>query len=234
MSATLIITGGSQGIGKATAALFLENNWKVLNLSRSKNSEPKIINISVDLTKKGWEKQCHPLLQKQLAEKEKICLIHNACTLFSDTQLTCDLAKLQSTLEISVIAPTLLNQMIIPHMTKGSSILYVGSTLSEKGVPNTYSYITVKHAVAGMMRSTCQDLHGSGIHTACICPGFTETEMLQKRFEENPEHLKAITENLSEKRLIQPKEIAQLLYFSAINSVINGSLLHANLGLKQS
>ena len=59
------------------------------------------------------------------------------------------------------------------------SIIYIGSTLSEKGVANSCSYVTSKHAVVGLMRSTTQDLVGKGIHTACICPGFTDTEMLK-------------------------------------------------------
>jgi 3-oxoacyl-[acyl-carrier protein] reductase len=64
-------------------------------------------------------------------------------------------------------------------MGPGSSVLYVGSTLSEKAVPGSFSYVVSKHAQLGMMRATCQDLMGTGIHTAMVCPGFTDTEMLR-------------------------------------------------------
>ena len=124
--------------------------------------------------------------------------------------------------------------MVIPYMKKGSSILYVGSTLSEKAVPQMSSYVTTKHGMIGLMRSTCQDLFGRFIHTACVCPGATETEMLQKYVQGNAEALKMMAGTLSENRLISPKEIASTLLFCSQNSVINGSVIHANLGISSS
>eukprot|EP01043_Picozoa_sp_COSAG02_P056833 COSAG02_NODE_6801_length_3352_cov_170.007378_3_plen_92_part_00 len=52
---------------------------------------------------------------------------------------------------------------------------FVGSTLSEKAVANTASYVTAKHAMVGLMRATCQDLAAAAapVHTALVCPGFT-------------------------------------------------------------
>jgi NAD(P)-dependent dehydrogenase (short-subunit alcohol dehydrogenase family) len=118
-------------------------------------------------------------------------------------------------------------------MNKGSSILYVGSTLSEKAVPQMSSYVTTKHGMVGLMRSTCQDLFGRFIHTACICPGATETEMLVEYVQGNKDALIMMAQTLSENRLISPKEIARTLLFCAQNSVINGSIIHANLGIQE-
>ena len=117
---------------------------------------------------------------------------------------------------------------MIPQMQASSSILYVGSTLGEKAVPNSFSYATSKHAVIGMMRATCQDLAGTGVHTACINPGFTNTEMLR-------EHVPAdvmpqIAAMSAFERLIEPAEIANALLFAAQNSVLNGAAINANLG----
>ena len=119
-------------------------------------------------------------------------------------------------------------------MKKGSSILYVGSTLSEKAVPQMSSYVMSKHAMIGLMRSTCQDLFGRFIHTACICPGATETEMLVEYVQGNQDALNAMASTLSENRLITSNEIAEALFFCANNSVINGSVIHANLGIQSS
>jgi NAD(P)-dependent dehydrogenase (short-subunit alcohol dehydrogenase family) len=118
-------------------------------------------------------------------------------------------------------------------MSRGSAIIYVGSTLSEKAVPGSFSYVTSKHAVVGLMRSTCQDLIDTGIHTACICPGFTDTEMLQNIIKNDPTILEAIKAINGGGRLIKPEEIAQTIYFAANNPVINGAILHANLGQKE-
>ena len=118
-------------------------------------------------------------------------------------------------------------------MKKGSSILYVGSTLSEKAVPHMSSYVMTKHGMIGLMRSTCQDLFGRFIHTACICPGATETEMLVEYVQGNQEALKIMASTLSENRLITSEEIAKTLFFCANNSVVNGSVIHANLGIQE-
>ena len=115
-------------------------------------------------------------------------------------------------------------------MSAGSAILYVGSTLSEKAVANSFTYVTSKHAMLGMMRATCQDLAGLKIHTACICPGFTDTEMLRAHVGQDPDILESIAGGSALGRLIEPTEIADLLFFSAENPIINGAVLHGNLG----
>ena len=115
-------------------------------------------------------------------------------------------------------------------MPSGSSIIYLGSTLSEKAVPGTASYVTSKHAVVGLMRSTCQDLAGTGIHTACICPGFTDTEMLRDNIGDDPEVLEAIAGMQTYNRLVEPEEIAQAIFSVSQQPVFNGAVLHTNLG----
>jgi len=78
------------------------------------------------------------------------------------------------------------------------------------------------------MRAFCQDLAGTGIHTACVCPGFTDTEMLREHV---PEDAMAAVRGMSAfDRLIDPAEIAETLFWAASNPVINGSVIHANLG----
>jgi 3-oxoacyl-[acyl-carrier protein] reductase len=80
------------------------------------------------------------------------------------------------------------------------------------------------------MRATCQDLAGSGIHTVCVCPGFTDTEMLRAHVGHLPEILGALATGVTYGRLIQPGEIARTIRFCADNAVVNGAVLHANLG----
>ena len=151
----------------------------------------------------------------------------------SDNVENIEADSLREVLEVNLVGPSILNKIVIPYMNKGSSILYVGSTLSEKAVPQMSSYVTTKHGMVGLMRSTCQDLFGRFIHTACICPGATETEMLVEYVQGNKDALIMMAQTLSENRLISPKEIARTLLFCAQNSVINGSIIHANLGIQE-
>ena len=155
-------------------------------------------------------------------------LLHNASRLVNDTALATPSDALRAVLETNVVAANTLNGHVLPHMGDGSAILYVGSTLSEKAVPGSFSYVVSKHAIVGMMRATCQDLAGTGVHTACVCPGFTDTEMLREHVPDDA--MASVSAMSAFGRLIEPREIAATLLFAAENPVLNGAVLHANLG----
>lgn len=120
--------------------------------------------------------------------------------MFKDSALTLSPEALRNCLELNTVVPAEINRLFYPQMLPGSSIVYVlalacvliheswlansqpraldrfvGSTLSEKAVANTASYVTAKHAMVGLMRATCQDLAAAAapVHTALVCPGFT-------------------------------------------------------------
>ncbi len=230
-SSYLVITGASRGIGLATVQLFMDNGWQAINLSRSPCPIAGVNNIEVDLaTLPAHIDTVKQQLSTVLPTSAVISLVHNAAICPSDTVPTIGIDTLLNTLNLNVVAPVLLNQLLLPLMQPTSSIIYIGTTLAEKAVPGCASYITSKHAVAGLMKATCQDLVGQHIHTCCICPGVTETEMLQKRFKEISGLFEKLSVLTSEQRLIQPHEIADVIWFSATHPVINGAMLHANLG----
>ena len=224
----LVITGASSGIGLATGAVFIESGYTVINLSRSACDVDGVTNITCDLADPTFLPDIETTLLAGIAEAETLCLVHNAAHLAHDCVAEISPEELRNVYEINLIAPTVLNRTLLPSMSPGSSILYVGSTLGEKAVPGSFSYVTSKHASIGMMRATCQDLAGSGVHTACINPGFTDTEMLRDHI---PADLMAeIAQMSAYGRLIEPSEIARTLLFAAQTPVINGSVMNANLG----
>jgi len=226
---TLLITGASKGIGLAMARMCLADNYRVVNLSRSPAPDAGIENHAIDLSSSSAESRLKSLLGKVL-EKGEIVLVHNAAKLNSDTANNTTTDDFRDIMDINLIAPHTLNQLVIPFMHTGSSIIYIGSTLSEKAVANTYSYVVSKHAMIGMMRATCQDLAGSGIHTACVCPGFTDTEMLREHVGKDQEVLSSIAAMSTFGRLVSPIEVATTIKVAAENPVINGAVIHANLG----
>ncbi|MFT4615683.1 MAG: 3-oxoacyl-[acyl-carrier protein] reductase [Bacteroidia bacterium] len=229
-----VITGASVGIGSATAAAFLDAGFQVFNLSRRACSIAGVTNLSCDLTSDDAIAAAATQLREALADCSEVTLIHNAARMNKDSVSDCISDDLREVLETNVIAINSLNQHLMPLMPAGSSLLYIGSTLSEKAVPGSFSYVISKHAQLGMMRATCQDLMGSGIHTALICPGFTDTEMLRTHLGNNPDTEAAVASLNSFNRLIDPAEIAELVRWAHHNPVINGAVLHANLGQKES
>ena len=224
----LLITGASAGIGLHTAQRFLAEGYSVINLSRRRCPVDAVSQINCDLSAPGFLETISSQLNPMLKDADEIVLLHNAARMENDSAVETPSNAFREVLEVNLVAPNSLNYSVIPFMKPGSSILYVGSTLSEKAVPGSYSYVVSKHASIGMMRATTQDLAGRGIHTACICPGFTDTEMLRAHVPS--EAMDTVRAMSAFERLIDPDEIAECLYWAARNPVINGSVMHANLG----
>lgn len=223
----VVITGASSGIGLSTAKVFSELGCQVINLSRRPCPLKNVVNLVTDLLTPHFGRSLVDLLNGQ---HNTMALIHNAASCLKDSVLNLSDESLEQVLRINVVAPQELNRLMIPLMSPGSSILYVGSTLSTKAIAGAASYITSKHALVGLMRATCQDLVGTGIHTGMVCPGFTDTDMLRTHVGGKPEVMRALSQRQSFGRLVAPEEIAQVLLMMAQNPVINGGIIDANLG----
>jgi 3-oxoacyl-[acyl-carrier protein] reductase len=226
-----VVSGASAGIGLATARQFLEREYDVVSISRRPCPCANVASLLVDLTSADSAIALREWAAATLQSPRRVVLIHNAASSWHDSVDSANLDALRAMLELSVVAAAALNRLLLPSMSQGSAIIYVGSTLSTKAVPNSFSYVTAKHAVVGMMRATCQDLFGKGIHTACICPGATDTDMLTSLFGE--EMLEKMGKMASVGRLISPEEIADVIFMAANTPVMNGALIHANFGQRE-
>lgn len=232
---TAIITGASTGIGLACAELFIQQGgFNLYNLSRRPCPLADVQHIPCDLSSPNDIAHACEELVPAAVQSSEVALIHNACQMIKDSADHCPSDQLNAIMATNVIAPNALNQALLPVMKKGSSVIYVGSTLSEKAVADAFSYVVSKHALAGMMKASCQDLMGRGIHTALVCPGFTDTEMLRTHLHNDTSVLEQVASLNSFHRLVEPEEIARLILWAHSNPVINGAILHANLGQKES
>lgn len=228
MTKTAIITGTSSGIGRAAARAFRAAGWWVVGVSRRGSGDDVDEDVRLDLGAADVDVAARACFDG-VVKPGVIALVHNAAVLEKDHALELDAASFARVLQLNVVVPAVLNRILAPHMRPGSSILYVGSTLSERAVQNTASYVTSKHALVGLMRATCQDAAPRGIHTACICPGFVDTEMLRAHVND-ADVLAALADRSGHGRLIQADEIARLLVSCAEQPVVDGAVIHANLG----
>ncbi len=169
MSKIAVITGGSKGIGLATAERFKAAGYNIVNISRSPSPMESVHHITADFSQQNWQASVADNLRSVVKGASSIALIHNAAVLYKDSIDQLPAEQLRFVMEVGLVAPAILNQLLLPAMLPGSSILYIGSTLGEKAVANAASYVISKHALVGLMRSTCQDLAGRNIHTACMC-----------------------------------------------------------------
>ena len=229
-----IITGASAGIGNATTLAFLDAGFAVYNLARRPCPVKGVTSLACDLANEIAIASAADTLAMAVVDCSTVALVHNASQMRKDRVDDCSSASLSEVMATNVIAVNSLNQRLLPLLPRTSSVLYIGSTLAEKAVAGAFSYVVSKHAQLGMMRATCQDLMGRGIHTAMICPGFTATEMLRTHLGNDPDVEAAVASMNSFNRLIDPGEIAELIRWAHHHPVINGAVLHANLGQRES
>jgi NAD(P)-dependent dehydrogenase (short-subunit alcohol dehydrogenase family) len=76
-----------------------------------------------------------------------------------------------SVLAVHVRGAFLMSKYAVPHMSKGSSIVFTSSVAATRGDPGVYAYITAKHALTGLMRVLSKDLAPRGIRVNAIAPG---------------------------------------------------------------
>ena len=227
MTRGVVVTGGSRGIGLATVKRFHDVGCEVVSLSRSAPPLSGIDHIGADIEDLASVQQAAQALVSRVADWDQTVLVHNAAVHRHDSVSDLSPQDLLAVLSANLVAPQILNAAFIPLMKPGSSVIYIGSTLAEKAVAGACSYVTSKHGLVGLMRATCQDLAGRGVHTACICPGFTDTDMLRAHA---GAALGAIREMVTAGRLLEPAEIADLVGVCADSPALNGAVIHANLG----
>ena len=233
MSPLAILTGASSGIGAAAAEQFIDQGYSVINISRRDCPVSGVETLHTDLADTAsLTGTCDTLAARLQAQDgaAPVCLVHNASLMLKDRCDTTEDSALIEAISVNVLSINTLNRSLLTAMPQGSSVLYVGSTLSEKAVAGAFSYIVSKHAQLGMMRATCQDLMGRGIHTALICPGFTDTSMLRQHVGNDEGVLERLGAMNSFGRLVSPIEIAELILWVHQHPVVNGSVMHGNLG----
>ncbi len=114
-------------------------------------------------------------------------------------------------------------------------LIAISSTAGLKGYPYVAAYCAAKHGVVGLVRAMALDVARSPVTVNAICPGFTETPMLERSVEKivsatgmtSDEARKSLASNNPQGRFIQPEEIAAnvLWLCQAEAASVNGQAL---------
>lgn len=184
MSKTVLITGASSGIGKATAIYLAQNGYKVYGAARraEKLQELKkygIKPITLDVTKDESIVAC---VNSILEESGSVDVLINSAGLGSYGALEdvpMDEAKNQ--MEINLFGATRLIQLILPSMRKKQygKIVNISSIGGKVGLPMGSWYHASKFAIEGISDSLRNEVRQFGIDVIVIEPGGTKSEMVE-------------------------------------------------------
>ncbi len=196
---TVLITGGSRGLGKAIANDFASEGANLILIARNKvqlndvkknlitkyNSE--ILTIDTDLGNTHNINSAFKLIKDQNIKLDYV--INNAGYLKPQSIFELEIETWTNTFNVNVTAPLLISQKSISLFNqdpKSDKAIINISSLSgipqiEK-FPNMTSYIAAKHAVNGLTEGLSVELKDKGIRVNAIAPGAINTDMLRSLF----------------------------------------------------
>ncbi|MEA9415158.1 SDR family NAD(P)-dependent oxidoreductase [Flavobacterium sp. PL02] len=221
MKKTVLITGATSGIGKATAQLMAKNNYKVILCGRRQDRLSELEKELSEFT------EVHTLafdVRDKEAVLERISslpesfsvidvLINNAGNAHGlDPIQTGDLDDWDAMIDINVKGLLYVSKAIIPQMTerKSGHIINIGSTAAKEVYPNGNVYCGTKHAVDSISKGMRIDLNPYGIRVGAIHPGMVETEFSEVRFKGDVERASNVYKGFAP---LQPEDIADIIHF---------------------
>lgn len=237
-----LVTGGSRGIGEATALRLAEEGAKVGILAQD---EEKLNEVARKIREKGGEvivliadvtdeKQIREAVKK-LTEifGEKIHVLVNCAGVYQRTSLENVTEEgLNRTMDVNVKGTLLCSKVIAELMktqSEGGKIVNISSVTARIGGSDPV-YAASKAAIIGMTRSLAQVLAPYGINVNVVVPGPTKTDMTKVI---PPDRMESLKKSIPLKRLGEPEEIAAAIVFLASDDAnyITGASLDVNGGL---
>ena len=235
MNSIVIVTGGSKGIGFATAKKFLSCGDKVIILGRHENES-----ALEELKKKGEvtfiradvsiADDCRRVVSAAMETYGRIDVLANVAGIVGTRGafVDLDLADIQNTININLMGTINLSQLAAREMLKQRSgvIINVGSIDGFLANTESIGYHASKGGVKLLTQSMARELSPYGIRVLSVAPGWVKTGMIDKPIEEigSRLHMKG--------RIILPEEIADAIWLMSLPeaSAINGTTVMADDG----
>jgi NAD(P)-dependent dehydrogenase (short-subunit alcohol dehydrogenase family) len=230
-----IVTGGSQGIGRACVEALAEQGAQVVVFDLAPESAPEAAALALKVN--VADSASIDAAFKQVTEKfgRVNFLINNAGidieTEPSDEWLSAPFGK---TLDVNLAGAFHCMRKAVALMRKngGGSIVNIGSVAAIVGTPTRPAYAASKHALVGLTRTAAIQFGPDNIRSNIVCPGGTRTPLMEQVMNDNPMLRDHIAASCPLRRLAEPSEIAQAVLWlaSGSSSYVNGAVIPVDGG----
>ena len=246
MSRTVVITGGSKGIGWELVKVFAKDGYKVISGSRSVRED-----VPADISKNIKQLEIDVKNRENHLKLVKVaidwngtldCYINNAG--FSEWRSLADIDNkfISEIFETNLFGYFWGAQAAETALKEGGSIINISSLAAKRGTPNNSAYSATKFGVTGLTQSLCKELGPKGIRVNAVCPVLVETPGLldaldSKHSPANNDTNKFLANfainQTALNRLPTVNEVAQLCLFLASDNAsgITGQSINVDCGV---
>lgn len=217
-----LVTGGTSGIGKATALAYARQGANVVVAGRREAEGQQVVDeirrnngdalfVKTDVTK---ESDIARLVVRTLEQFGRLDAVFNNAGLDEVMGALTDKTEAQARqqLDVNVLSVFLSLKHQIPALVQsgGGAIVNNASIAGQIGMAGVAMYVASKHAVVGMTRATALEYATAGVRINSVSPGAIQTDMF-RRFagEETSEMAKMLAAAHPMGRVGRPEEVAE-------------------------
>lgn len=235
-----IVTGGSNGIGKATILRFATEGATVVNFDINKEKGEE---LGIELSKLGYPYHFFQVntadsTQVQMGVEEVVSrlnkidiLINNAGILRDSSLLKMSDSQWSDVIDVNLTGVFNCTRSVAPYMVSngGGKIVSISSVVALYGNFGQTNYTAAKAGVIAMTKTWAKELGRKNINVNAVAPGFIQTEILK----DMPEEVKqSMLEKVPLKRMGTVEDIANVISFLCTQeaSYINGACISIDGG----
>ena len=221
-SSHALVTGGGRGIGRAVAAALSQAGAVVTILGRNRGTLDDAVASGAAQFAAVADVSDQAAVRSAIAQAEARqpidILIANAGAAESAPFGRSDAALFQRMMDVNFMGVVHTTQAVLPGMVerRRGRIVAVASTAGLKGYAYVSAYSAAKHAVIGLVRSLALETAKSGVTVNAVCPGFTETDLLEgsidniikKTGRNRDQAIAELSKHNPQGRLVAPSEVA--------------------------
>ena len=189
----VVITGGSDGIGKALVAQFLALGAKVATCGRNENKltllasefpSSNLYTAQVDVSKQD---QSEAFIKQVVDNWGGIdVLINNAGISMRALVSEVSVQTLQNVMDINFWGTVYCTKAALPSIKQNKGVIVgVSSIAGYRGLPGRSGYSASKFALNGWLEALKTELYASGTHVMWVCPGFTTSNIRNAALDKN-------------------------------------------------
>lgn len=243
-----VVTGGADGIGKATCVRFAREGAKVVVADINTDLGPKTfaeiqaaggeaLFVETDVAQEASIEQ---MVAATVAAYGRIDILVNNAAIFVLRGIDATVEEWRRILDVNVIGASLVSKHVVPHIRRagGGAIVNLGSISSFIAQPQFVTYNATKAALATMTRCMALDLAPDKIRVNAVCPGTIWTQIVERLTREAGMDRAAADADPSWggscmlKRIADPAEVASAILFLVSDdaSYVTGSHLMVDGG----